>query len=522
MTESLGLAGQGEIPLVIVVAQRPGPATGLATWTAQGDLRFVIHAAQGEFPRLVAAPGDIEECFYTTIDAHNFAEKYQVPVIILEDKYLSESSKTVEKFNVSNVKLDRGCLARPEDLEVEEINSIIGENNKIRIEIIPNTEQMSKKLKDIGENTTVESGFMIDTVIQNEGIEKEPLWRSLSGWSRFAWKLHFKVWSITEEMDPVKAISQETEQENTGEIYFTNPTNGIQMFLIIPRNLVESYGQVVAHPGGDTAHIMTERDKNTFLMSEEIGEEDKENGQEENKEKVQERIKEWTEEGAMAISWSLGQTGSISREVIVEHRLAHPRLWTFLTFAVLVFILGTNIRAEIFPFSMSMKIRYFWEICLILFVFSYFYTNLYNFSFYELKKKTGLRFFIVFLRIPIISIIVVFAVLSRIEPPIPAPEQHLLLVIIAAVALVFGSSLTYVIENEKIKRRDIKIREHEKASYMLWKIVIQIAAICFVGSLTILAFGLDKWLFPVLFACVYGITVFLETSEGKAIKWLQI
>ena len=121
MTESLGLAGQGEIPLVIVVAQRPGPATGLATWTAQGDLRFVIHAAQGEFPRLVAAPGDMEECFYTTIDAHNFAERYQVPVIILEDKYLSESSKTVEKFDVSNVKLDRGCLARPEDLEAEEI-----------------------------------------------------------------------------------------------------------------------------------------------------------------------------------------------------------------------------------------------------------------------------------------------------------------------------------------------------------------------------------------------------------------
>ncbi len=121
MVESLGLAGQIEVPLVIVVAQRPGPATGLATWTAQGDLRFVIHAAQGEFPRLVAAPGDMEECFYTAIDAHNFAERYQIPVIILEDKYLSESSKSVEKFDVSNVEIDRGCIARPEDLEAEEI-----------------------------------------------------------------------------------------------------------------------------------------------------------------------------------------------------------------------------------------------------------------------------------------------------------------------------------------------------------------------------------------------------------------
>jgi len=121
MTEALGLAGQTETPVVIVVAERPGPATGLATWTAQGDLRFVIHAAQGEFPRLVAAPGDMEECFYTTIDAHNFAARYQVPVIILSDKYLSESSKSLKKFNVSNVKLDRGCLARPEDLEAEEV-----------------------------------------------------------------------------------------------------------------------------------------------------------------------------------------------------------------------------------------------------------------------------------------------------------------------------------------------------------------------------------------------------------------
>jgi len=121
MSEALGLAGNTEVPVVVVVAQRPGPATGLATWTAQGDLRFAIHAAQGEFPRLVAAPGDMEECFYTTINAHNFAERYQVPVIILEDKYLAESSKSVEKFNVSNVKLDRGCLAREEDLEAEEV-----------------------------------------------------------------------------------------------------------------------------------------------------------------------------------------------------------------------------------------------------------------------------------------------------------------------------------------------------------------------------------------------------------------
>lgn len=108
MVEGMGLAGITETPLVIVEAQRPGPATGLPTWTEQADLRFVMHAAQGEFPRIVLAPGDHEECFSMTAAAFNMADRYQTPVIILTDKFLGESDRTVLPFNHRAVKIDRG------------------------------------------------------------------------------------------------------------------------------------------------------------------------------------------------------------------------------------------------------------------------------------------------------------------------------------------------------------------------------------------------------------------------------
>jgi 2-oxoglutarate ferredoxin oxidoreductase subunit alpha len=110
MVESYGLAGMTETPLVIIEGQRPGPSTGLPTWTSQGDLRFVLHASQDDFPRIVLAPGDQEECFWLTIEAFNLADKYQTPVVILTDKYLAESYKSVDYFDESNIKIDRGLI----------------------------------------------------------------------------------------------------------------------------------------------------------------------------------------------------------------------------------------------------------------------------------------------------------------------------------------------------------------------------------------------------------------------------
>jgi 2-oxoglutarate ferredoxin oxidoreductase subunit alpha len=91
MTEALGFAAMSETPVVVVNAQRPGPATGLATRTGQADLMFMIHASQDEFPRFVFAPADPEEAFALTAKAFSLAEKYQVPAIVMADQYLCDS-----------------------------------------------------------------------------------------------------------------------------------------------------------------------------------------------------------------------------------------------------------------------------------------------------------------------------------------------------------------------------------------------------------------------------------------------
>lgn len=123
MVEAVGLSGQTETPLVIVMGMRPGPSTGMPTWTEQGDLRFVLHAAQGDFPRIVLAPGDLRETFSFTMRAFNLAEKYQLPVIILVDKYLMEGHGTVSiseiKADASWFKVERGKLIHNDKLKGE-------------------------------------------------------------------------------------------------------------------------------------------------------------------------------------------------------------------------------------------------------------------------------------------------------------------------------------------------------------------------------------------------------------------
>lgn len=103
--EALGLSGIAEIPLVAIDVQRPGPATGLPTRTEQSDLKFVISASQGEFPRMVIALRNHEDSFYQTIRALNLAEKYQIPVILLSDQYLGDTTACVKPYDVSDIKL---------------------------------------------------------------------------------------------------------------------------------------------------------------------------------------------------------------------------------------------------------------------------------------------------------------------------------------------------------------------------------------------------------------------------------
>ena len=116
MSEALGWAGMNEVPVVLVNYQRGGPSTGLPTRTEQGDLLFTIHAGHGEFPRVVLGPGDIEEYFYCTLDAFNYAERYQTPCILLCDKCLANATQTIPPFDESELKIDRGRLVSDDEL----------------------------------------------------------------------------------------------------------------------------------------------------------------------------------------------------------------------------------------------------------------------------------------------------------------------------------------------------------------------------------------------------------------------
>ncbi|MGQ9465518.1 MAG: hypothetical protein ACUVQ4_07415 [bacterium] len=106
MAEGLSLAGVQETPIVIHLAQRPGPATGLPTRTEQADLELALYAGHGEFPRIILAPGTPEQGFYLTQRAFNLAEIYQMPVFVLTDQFFIDSLYTVKHFDVKGVKIE--------------------------------------------------------------------------------------------------------------------------------------------------------------------------------------------------------------------------------------------------------------------------------------------------------------------------------------------------------------------------------------------------------------------------------
>lgn len=110
MVEALGFAAVSEVPLVVCNVQRPGPATGLPTRTEQADLSFVVTASQGEFARIVLAPLTVEDAFYTTFRAFNLAEKYQVPVIVLTDQFLADSTQSIPRFKTDTLKVERHLM----------------------------------------------------------------------------------------------------------------------------------------------------------------------------------------------------------------------------------------------------------------------------------------------------------------------------------------------------------------------------------------------------------------------------
>ncbi len=97
MVEALGMAAMTETPLVVAIAQRSGPSTGLPTKTEQGDLNLMLGAGQGEFPRIILAPGGVVEAYRQTMDAFRLSEDWQVPALVASDFTLSEDFQSADR-----------------------------------------------------------------------------------------------------------------------------------------------------------------------------------------------------------------------------------------------------------------------------------------------------------------------------------------------------------------------------------------------------------------------------------------
>jgi 2-oxoglutarate ferredoxin oxidoreductase subunit alpha len=115
MVEGLSLAGMIESPMVVHIGQRPGPATGLPTRTEQGELLFALHSGHGAFPRIILAPGTIEDCFYLAQKSFDLADRYQVPVFILTDQYLLESHYNIPSLDPARIPLQKHFVETKQD-----------------------------------------------------------------------------------------------------------------------------------------------------------------------------------------------------------------------------------------------------------------------------------------------------------------------------------------------------------------------------------------------------------------------
>ncbi|MGB0419977.1 MAG: 2-oxoacid:acceptor oxidoreductase subunit alpha [Limisphaerales bacterium] len=100
-TEALGWGIMAEIPLVVVDVQRGGPSTGMPTNVEQSDLNIACFGGHGDAPRVVVAPANVEDCFYTAMEAVRIAREYSTPVIILTDQAIASR---IEAFNEPDLK----------------------------------------------------------------------------------------------------------------------------------------------------------------------------------------------------------------------------------------------------------------------------------------------------------------------------------------------------------------------------------------------------------------------------------
>ena len=170
MTEAIGMSSMMEIPLVVYEAQRAGPSTGLPTKTEQGDLIQVIGASQGDFPKVVLAPRNIEEAYYMAGEALDTAEKYQIPVFFMTDLYLAEHYETVENLDLKT-KMNRGKFATGQEKDYKRYEFT---SDGISLRAIPGTPNLmhNEDSDEHDEKGDVVSDAVTDPVIRQKIMRK--------------------------------------------------------------------------------------------------------------------------------------------------------------------------------------------------------------------------------------------------------------------------------------------------------------------------------------------------------------
>lgn len=421
-------------------------------------------------------------------------------IYIASSDVFNISHKLIDVRYLEGIGADRAERARPLKIG-HPIELISGESNSIIIKITPNMEEISQtRRKQIIEDTeNMLFGFMIDTIIENEGIEKESLWKQLIGLSRFAWRFQIKLWSFAENIYPFHVISSLTEGKyHKGKSYSViNTTDEIQTFLVIPRGLIESLEQVAVIPGIQISHNMTKKDRGVFLSSEK-------------KEKHKERILEWVEEGASAFSWSYGFTATTSGKIAIEHQPARLTSWSPLTFTTILFTLA-SIILQVLP-QPSAQMKYFWITWPILFCLSYFYTNLRRFSFYELRKKNNLKFLRMFLRISILNCLAILLFIL-IPSDFLQGVEFKASIIFAFLILTIGGVLTYLVQNRKIGIKYTDIYAIKKIPSLLMRTFSKIFWISVMVLVGIWLLDLDWNSFLLFFSIVYTVLAMWEVID---------
>jgi len=195
MVEGLSLAGMTETPVVIVDAQRPGPATGFPTRTEQADLEFVLAAGHGEFARAVYAPGSAEQAYALTIKAFDIAEKYQIPVLILTDQHLQDSVSDARALDGGAAAPERFIISKEESARITSYKRYALTDSGISPRAIPSWIQ---DVIYVDSDEHDESGHITeDAEIRKQMVQK---------------RLHKKIHGLLGELEPPTSFNTDDAQ----------------------------------------------------------------------------------------------------------------------------------------------------------------------------------------------------------------------------------------------------------------------------------------------------------------------